>query len=70
MTYTKLSNLDELRAMTQKQLQEEVSKRLRLTFKLRLLQTNGENGVKPHLFKTIRRDVARIKTIMREVGVL
>lgn len=49
------------------ELQQELISLLKEQFNLRMQKTSGE-GAKPHLFTRVRRDIARIKTILREKG--
>ncbi len=59
----------DLRAMTDEALSEELLKLRREQFTLRLQAATGQ-GVKPDQFGKARRDIARIKTVLRErVGV-
>lgn len=52
----------ELRQKSDAELRQEVENLLREQFNLRMQQEQ----VRPHLFKTARRTVARIKTLLRE----
>lgn len=52
----------ELRQKSDAELRQEVENLLREQFNLRMQQ----GQVRPHLFKTARRTVARIKTLLRE----
>jgi large subunit ribosomal protein L29 len=59
----------DLRAMTDEALSEELLKLRREQFNLRLQAATGQ-GAKPDQFGKARRDIARIKTVLRErVGV-
>jgi large subunit ribosomal protein L29 len=59
----------ELRAMTDEALSEELLKLRREQFNLRLQAATGQ-GAKPDQSGKVRRDIARIKTVLRErVGV-
>ena len=59
----------DLRAMTGEALSEELLKLRREQFNLRLQAATGQ-GTKPDQFGKVRRDIARIKTVLRErVGV-
>ena len=59
----------ELRAMTDEALSEELLKLRREQFNLRLQAATGQ-GAKPDQFGKVRKDIARIKTVLRErVGV-
>jgi large subunit ribosomal protein L29 len=53
----------ELRAMTEEALAEELLKRRREIFNLRMQSASGQ-GVKPDQFGKARKDIARIKTIL------
>ena len=59
----------DLRAMTGEALSEELLKLRREQFNLRL-QAATVQGTKPDQYGKVRRDIARIKTVLRErVGV-
>jgi large subunit ribosomal protein L29 len=59
----------DLRVMTDEALSEELLKLRREQFNLRLQAATGQ-GTKPDQFGKVRRDIARIKTVLRErVGV-
>jgi large subunit ribosomal protein L29 len=59
----------DLRVMTDEVLSEELLKLRREQFNLRLQAATGQ-GTKPDQFGKVRRDIARIKTVLRErVGV-
>jgi len=59
----------DLRAMTDEALSEELLKLRREQFNLRLQAATGQ-GTKPDQFGKVRKDIARIKTVLRErVGV-
>jgi len=55
----------DLRAMTDEALSEELLKLRREQFNLRLQAATGQ-GAKPDQFGKVRRDIARIKTVLRE----
>ncbi len=55
----------EFRAMTEKALGEELLKLRREQFNLRLQSATGQ-GSRPHQFGKVRKDIARIKTVLRE----
>jgi large subunit ribosomal protein L29 len=57
--------VSELRNKTTDELKSEIQALLRELFNLRLQKGIGQNPL-PHLFKNVRRQVARIKTILRE----
>ena len=56
----------ELRAKTSEELQAMVTELLREQFNLRMQNGSGQLA-KPSQIKTVRRDIARIKTIMKEM---
>jgi large subunit ribosomal protein L29 len=58
---------EELRKKNSKELQEELDELLKEQFKLRMQKGSGQMS-NPARFKTVRRDIARIKTIMTEMG--
>ena len=59
----------EIRAMSEEALGEELLKLRREQFNMRLNSATGQ-GTRPDQFGKIRKDIARIKTILRErVGV-
>ncbi|MEE8237466.1 MAG: 50S ribosomal protein L29 [Gammaproteobacteria bacterium] len=59
----------EIRAMSDEALGEELLKLRREQFNMRLNSATGQ-GTRPDQFGKIRKDIARIKTILRErVGV-
>ncbi len=55
----------ELREMSVDELRKELHERLREQFNLRMQQGSGQLS-RPHQMKAVRRDVARLKTIMNE----
>lgn len=55
----------ELREKTIDALQAELLELMREQFNLRMQQGMGESP-RPHYFKKVRRDIARVKTIMTE----
>ncbi len=55
----------ELREKTVEELNAELLSTLEEQFKLRMQASSGQQ-VQTHLFKQTRRDVARIKTILKE----
>ena len=57
--------VQELRAMSDEALGEELLKLRRERFNLRMQAATGQ-GAKPDQFGKVRKDVARIKTILRE----
>lgn len=57
----------ELRSQSLSQLKETLSQSLRDQFKLKLSQRGGELSY-PHRIGLVRRDIARILTVMAEKG--
>ncbi len=55
----------ELREKTVEDLKSELTENLRLQFNLRMQRGSGQLS-QPHLFKQARRDIARIKTVLKE----
>ena len=55
----------ELVALSQTELQAELEKLLQQDFNLRMMKGTRQD-VKPHLFKQVRRAIARIKTVMTQ----
>ncbi len=55
----------ELKGMEREQLQEELVRLRREQFNLRM-QRGSEHLPQTHLLKETRRDIARVKTVMRE----
>lgn len=55
----------EFRAMSEEALSEELLKLRREQFNLRLQSATGQ-GTRPHQFGKVRKDIARIKTVLRE----
>ncbi len=60
-------NAAELRAKPQEELQEELSKLLREQFNLRMQKGSGQLS-KPSEVKRVRREIARVKTILTEIA--
>jgi large subunit ribosomal protein L29 len=58
-------NAAELRKKSVKDLDEELMELLRKQFNLRMQRGSGQL-TKPSEMKTVRRDIARIKTVIRE----
>ena len=56
----------DLRTKSAEELQAEVL-RLREHFALRMQRASGQLG-QPHLLKEVRRDIARVKTIIQEAS--
>ena len=57
--------VSELRQKNQQELREELLALLREQFNLRMQRATGQMS-KPHLFKRVRRDIARVNTILHE----
>ncbi len=55
----------QLRDKTVKELEQELRERLREQFNLRMQQGSGQLS-RPHQMKTVRREIARIRTIVNE----
>jgi large subunit ribosomal protein L29 len=55
----------EIRGMTAEQVAEELLKLRRAQFNLRMQAATGQ-GVKPDQYGKVRKDIARLKTILRE----
>ena len=60
-------NAKELRGKSAKELNDELLKLRREQFSLRMQRATGQ-GVKPHEFGRVLKDVARIKTVLAEVA--
>ena len=58
-------NASELRAKGLAELREELHNLLKEQFNLRMQQGSGQLA-KPHLFREVRRNIARTKTIMHQ----
>ena len=58
---------EELRKKSSKDLQEELQELLKEQFKLRMQKSSGQM-TSPARFKAVRRDIARVKTIISEMG--
>ena len=58
-------NTKEMRGKAAKDLNEELLKLRREQFSLRMQRASGQT-VKPHDFGRVRKDVARIKTVLAE----
>jgi len=58
---------EELRKKNSSELQGELDELLKEQFKLRMQKGSGQMS-NPARFKTLRREIARIKTIMTEMG--
>ncbi len=59
------SNVTELNAKSVEELSTELSGLFREQFNLRMQRGSGQD-VKPHSFKRVRREIARIKTIINQ----
>jgi large subunit ribosomal protein L29 len=57
--------VSEMRGKTLRELQEELLKRRKEQFGLRMQKASGQLG-QPHLLSETRREIARIKSIMAE----
>jgi large subunit ribosomal protein L29 len=57
----------DLRAKSADELQAEVLRLQKEHFALRMQRASGQLG-QPHLLKEVRRDLARVKTIMKEAS--
>jgi large subunit ribosomal protein L29 len=57
----------ELRAKAREELATELEKLRKERFALRMQQATGQ-AVKPDQFGKVRRDIARVKTVMRELN--
>ena len=55
----------ELRQKNVEELQQELYALLREQFNLRMQQATGQSS-RPHLFKQVRRNIARVKTVLSE----
>ncbi len=58
-------NASELRGKTVQELEQELNELLREAFNLRMQRATGQTP-KPHLFQRVRRDVARVKSVLHE----
>lgn len=59
--------VDELRKKNSGELQNELQELLKEQFKLRMQKSSGQMS-NPARFKSLRRDIARVKTVMNEMG--
>ena len=59
------NNSSELKQMNIADLEQELESLHREQFNLRMQRGSGEE-IKPHLFNKVRKNIARIKTIIRE----
>lgn len=60
-----MATAKEYRDKSESELKEELLNLRKEQFNLRMQQGAGQAS-KPHLFKTVRRDIARLKTILTE----
>ena len=58
-------NVSEIRNKTAVELREELNSLLREQFNLRMQKATGQLA-RPHQFQRVRRDIARIKTVLNE----
>lgn len=58
-------NAQDLKAKSEKELREQLSELLREQFNLRMQKGTGQL-VKPHELRRVRRDIARVHTILNE----
>jgi large subunit ribosomal protein L29 len=54
----------ELRSKTEKELRDELTALFREQFNLRMQRGVNPEGVRPNQFKEVRRNIARVKTVM------
>lgn len=54
----------ELRSKTEKELRDELTALFREQFNLRMQRGVNPEGVRPNQFKQVRRNIARVKTVM------
>jgi len=59
--------VEELRKKSSQELQEELGELLKEQFKLRMQKSSGQVS-NTSRFKAVRKDIARVKTIMAEMG--
>lgn len=60
-------NASDLRQKDASALQSELEELLREQFNLRMQAGSGQD-IKPHNYGRIRRDIARIKTVLKEIS--
>ena len=58
-------NAKELRAKNSRDLNQDLLKARREQFSLRMQRTTGQ-AIKPHDFGRVRKDIARLKTVLAE----
>lgn len=59
--------INELRSKSQTELKQELENLLKEQFNLRMQKGSGQLS-KPSQFKTVRKNIARVKTVMSEMG--
>jgi len=59
--------ISELRSKSQAELKQELENLLKEQFNLRMQKGSGQLS-KPSQFKAVRKNIARVKTIMNEMG--
>ena len=59
--------VEELRKKNSSELKDELQELLKEQFKLRMQKSSGQMS-SPARFKSLRRDIARVKTVMNEMG--
>ena len=60
-----MSTANELRTKSEAELKQELLDLLREQFNLRMQRGSGQSP-RPHLFQNVRRDIARVKTVLNE----
>ncbi|MBX2839535.1 MAG: 50S ribosomal protein L29 [Gammaproteobacteria bacterium] len=60
-----MSTATELKTKNVDELENELSALYREQFNLRMQQGSGQD-IKPHSFKRVRREIARIKTVIKQ----
>ena len=58
-------NVEDLRKLSGNELTDELKNLLKEQFNLRMMRGSGQD-VKPHLIKNVRKNIARVKTILSE----
>ena len=61
--------LNELRALSPKDLRAELASLLQAQFKTRMQRGSGQ-AIRAHVIRELRRGVARVKTVLREKEVI
>lgn len=59
-------NVNDLRSKNKTELKKELLELLKEQFNLRMQKGMGEASSRSHFFKRVRRDIARVKTILEE----